>query len=68
MKKIKQTQIAKNAGITDGFLSQILAGIRTPSWENAKKLHQATGIRPEIWMESKNNPEIIKQYLKELTQ
>ncbi len=55
MKKIKQTEIAKKADITDGFLSQILTGEKSPSWETAKKLFKATGIRPEIWMESKNN-------------
>ena len=64
MKKNRQTHIAKKAGITDGFLSQILAGIRTPSWETAKKLFKATGIPPEIWMEARNNPERIKQLLR----
>ena len=66
MKKTRQTEIAKKAGITDGFLSQILTGIRTPSWETAKKLHQATGIRPEFWMESRNNPELLKSKLQRL--
>ena len=64
MKKTRQTEIAKKAGITDGFLSQILTGLRTPSWETAKKLFKATGIRPEIWMESRNNYQILKTKLK----
>ena len=66
MKKTRQTEIAKKAGITDGFLSQILTGLRTPSWETAKKLFKATGIRPEIWMESKENTEDLKNQFKGL--
>jgi transcriptional regulator with XRE-family HTH domain len=66
MKTNKQTHIAKKAGITDGFLSQILTGIRTPAWETAKKLFEVTGIPPEIWMEARNNPEQIKHLVKEL--
>jgi len=64
MKKNKQTHIAKKAGITDGFLSQILTGLKTPSWETAKNLFKATGIRPEVWMESKKNYEELKDKLK----
>ena len=64
MKKIKQTEIAKKADITDGFLSQILTGEKSPSWETAKKLFKATGIPPEIWMESRNNYEHLKTKIK----
>jgi len=66
MKTNKQTYIAKQAGIVDSFLSEILAGKKTPSWETAKKLFKATGIRPEIWMESRNNPELLKTKLQRL--
>jgi len=66
MKTNTQTQIAKKAGISDGLLSQILTGSKSPSWENAKVLSKVTGIPVELWMESKNNPEQLKNRLKEL--
>jgi transcriptional regulator with XRE-family HTH domain len=58
--KIKQGYIAKQAGITQTGLSQILNGIKAPSWARAKKLYQVTGIEPEIWMEAKTNNELLK--------
>ena len=64
MKKTRQTHIAKMAGISDAFLSEILAGQKSPSWETAKKLFKVTGIRPEFWMESRNNYQILKTKLK----
>lgn len=66
MKTTRQTDIVKMVGISDAFLSEILAGKKSPSWETAKKLFKATGIRPEIWMESKNNYELLKTKLKGL--
>lgn len=66
MKKTRQTHIAKMAGISDAFLSEILAGKKTPYWETAKVLSKVTGIPVEFWMESKNNPEQLKAKIKEL--
>lgn len=66
MKKIRQTHIAKMAKISDAFLSEILAGKKTPYWETAKVLSKVTGIPVEFWMESKNNPEQLKAKIKEL--
>ncbi|MBF0229192.1 MAG: helix-turn-helix transcriptional regulator [Desulfamplus sp.] len=66
MKTTRQTHIAKKAGISDGLLSQILTGAKAPSWETAKILSKVTGIPIEFWMESKNNPELLKTKIKEL--
>jgi transcriptional regulator with XRE-family HTH domain len=51
MKTIKQTNLAKMASISDGFLSQIISGVRRPSWRTAKKLAIATDTKPELWLE-----------------
>ncbi|MGD9732556.1 MAG: transcriptional regulator [Desulfamplus sp.] len=66
MKTTKQTHIAKMAGISDAFLSEILAGKKTPYWETAKRLSNVTGIPVEIWMESKNNPKQLRNQIKGL--
>lgn len=60
MKKRTQKQIAQEANISEAFFCEILAGKKTPSWVTAKKLSKITGISIELWMESKNNPEKLK--------
>ena len=52
MKKITQKTISKKVGCSEGFLSQILSGIRRPSWTMAKKLGMATGTDPIWWMDA----------------
>ncbi|MCP3941675.1 MAG: helix-turn-helix transcriptional regulator [Desulfobacteraceae bacterium] len=51
MKTLKQYQIAKNAGITGGFLSEILAKKKNPSYKTAKKLAAVTNTDPILWLE-----------------
>ena len=62
--KITQQSVANEAQVKSSLLSQLLNGQKTPSWKNAKKLSQVTGIRPEIWMESiTNNETLRKQFM-----
>ncbi len=42
--QIKQTDIAKELGISDAFLSQIFAGIYEPGKATAKKMGSFTGL------------------------
>lgn len=48
---MKQMDLADKAGISDGYLSLIISGLRRPSWHNAKALAKATGTTPELWLE-----------------
>lgn len=47
-----QTKLARAAGISDAFLSQILSGVRRPGRITAKVLAEATGTTPELWLYS----------------
>ena len=60
---MKQVELAKKAGITEGMMSFILNGERRPSWDIAKKLAEATGTDPYLWME--NNTDELKKAVKE---
>ena len=50
---MKQKEIAKKVGISPAFLSEILTGRKSPSWETAKKLAVVTGVAAARWMETK---------------
>ena len=50
MKHGTQKIIAEKAGLSPQFVSNILNGLRRPSWENACRLAEATGTTPEVWM------------------
>jgi transcriptional regulator with XRE-family HTH domain len=63
MKTSTQTYLAKKANISDAFLSEILAGKKSPSWETAKKLSKFSHIPVSIWMESKNSYQEIRERL-----
>ncbi len=56
---MKQVELAKRAGITEGMISFILSGERRPSIDVAKKLAEATGTDPLLWMEY-NISEMLK--------
>ena len=63
MKPFKQSEIARKAGVSKGFISRILSlndPIR-PSWKTAKKLANVTGTDPVLWLEGE--PEEIRQAL-----
>ena len=59
MNRIKLKNIAEDAGISPQLFSNILKGVRRPSWEKAKRLEQATGISAFSWMEGV----VDRQYL-----
>jgi transcriptional regulator with XRE-family HTH domain len=59
--KINQTQIAKLIGISQPYLSEILGGKKRPSWKTAKRLAEATGTAPVLWMDG--TPDEIKAAL-----
>ena len=46
-----QADVARQAGISEGFLSQILSGTRRPRWKKAKRLAKATETTPDLWLE-----------------
>jgi hypothetical protein len=62
-------KIAKDAGISAGFLSQLLGGKvykdrsrpRGARWETYERLGKASGTRPELWARSisRGKPELI---------
>lgn len=58
-----QKEIAQLAEISDAFLSQILAGLRRPSWKTAKKLSKITFTTPELWLDG--SPDQIKSAITE---
>ena len=62
MKTLKQVEIANKANISTPFLSQIIGGSRRPSWTMAKKLAEATGTDPVLWMEG--NPDQLREAIK----
>jgi transcriptional regulator with XRE-family HTH domain len=57
--KLKQVELAKKAGITEGMVSFILSGERRPSIDVAEKLAEATGTDPILWMKY-NIKEMLK--------
>lgn len=48
---MSQTALAKKVGVSQPLISKILATGRRPSWTLAKRLAEATGTRPELWLE-----------------
>lgn len=59
MKKRTQAEIARAAGISEAFMCQLAKGLRRPSWPTSKKLAQATGTDPVLWLEG--TPEEIQK-------
>lgn len=49
--KIKQTYIAQISGLHVSTISNIINGVRRPSWRSAKILAKATQTDPELWLE-----------------
>jgi transcriptional regulator with XRE-family HTH domain len=59
--KITITKIAAMAGISQGFLSNIICGRNRPHYKTAKNLAAATNTEPVLWLEG--SPEEIKKAL-----
>ncbi len=51
MAKITQKQIAKRAGISGQWLSDIIGDRGRPSWDPAKKIAEITNTTPGLWMD-----------------
>ncbi len=62
MIKLNQKTIAKKAGISEPFVSQIVNGKKRPTWTKAKKLADATTTNPELWLEG--TPDQIRDAIK----
>lgn len=59
--KIKQTYIAQITGLHVSTISNIINGLRRPSWRSAKILAKATQTDPTLWLEG--SPDDIKAAL-----
>ena len=50
--KLNQRQTAELLGVSEVYISQILAEVRTPGLENAILIERVTGIPVESWSRS----------------
>jgi transcriptional regulator with XRE-family HTH domain len=50
-RKIKQRDVARELGIKESYLSEMLNGKRRPSWDVAKRCALKTHSSPLVWME-----------------
>jgi len=57
------TKLARQIGISQGFLSNICLGRRRPHYKVAKKIAAVTQTDPVLWLEG--TPEEIKNALSE---
>jgi len=59
--KMKQKDIAKKVGISQSYVCEIINRNRRPAWPVAKRLAEATGTSPVLWLEG--TTEQIRQVL-----
>jgi transcriptional regulator with XRE-family HTH domain len=50
-RKIKQRDVARDLGLKESYLSEMLNGKRRPSWDVAKRCALKTQSSPLVWME-----------------
>lgn len=50
-KKITQTSIAAEAGVSSEMICQLLSGKKKAGWKTAKGLARATGLEPILFLE-----------------
>ena len=50
-----QNELARLTGLTQGFISLVLSGDRTPRYEVAKIIAEHTHTRPELWLEGRSS-------------
>ena len=48
---MNQTQVAIKAKISQGYLNEIIHGTKTPRWEVAKRVAEATRTNPVLWLD-----------------
>jgi transcriptional regulator with XRE-family HTH domain len=63
MMKMNISNTAKQLGISQGFLSNILAGRRRPHYQKAKDLARRSGTTVELWLDG--SPDEIRNALAE---
>lgn len=61
-----QKKLAITTGVSQGFICQIIAGLKRPSWQTAKKLAEATSTTPILWLEG--TPDQIRDAIKNASQ
>ena len=61
---ISQSELARRAGYSHEFISQVERGIKTPSIKALQKIALGLGVSPSILMEPKNLPGESEEKLK----
>jgi len=61
---ISQSELARRAGYSHEFISQVERGIKTPSIKALQKIAWGLGVAPSILMESKNAPSESEEKIK----
>ena len=51
MKKISQTSIAQQVGVSSVFVNYLVNTKKRPNWQMAKKLAKVTNTEPILWLE-----------------
>ena len=58
---MKQSELARATGKTEGFISKILSGQARPGWELAKEISGILGTDVDLWMDG--TPEARREAL-----
>ena len=61
---ISQSELARRAGYSHEFISQVERGIKTPSIKALQKIAMGLGVSPSMLMESNNVPVDTEEKLK----
>jgi len=61
MKKLTQTFIAQQIGVSSAYINYLVNCKKRPNWQTAKKLAEVTKTNPILWLEG--TPTQIKQAL-----
>ncbi|MFZ5631867.1 MAG: helix-turn-helix domain-containing protein [Bacillota bacterium] len=61
---ISQSELARRAGYSHEFISQVERGIKSPSIKALQKIAWGLGVSPSLLMESKHSPAESEEKLK----
>ncbi len=61
---ISQSELARRAGYSHEFISQVERGVKSPSIKALQKIAWGLGVSPSLLMESKNSPSESEEKLK----
>ena len=62
--EISQSELARRAGYSHEFISQVERGVKSPSIKALQKIAWGLGVSPSLLMESKNSPSESEERLK----